>query len=145
MIGHDTNHFPPAVPGATVQVGPHTEIRNIPIDIQIDGLTDTDKEQLTMRFESDARHMYGFLTLKFGEDVAKQFKLVLTTANVPAFLEEKTVTPSTSQQVITPTSGKDGISKVTVAKVTSAIDENIVAGNIKKDVTILGVTGTYEG
>jgi hypothetical protein len=29
--------------------------------------------------------------------------------------------------------------------VTSAIDSDIVAGNIKKDVTILGVTGTYEG
>ena len=30
-------------------------------------------------------------------------------------------------------------------EVTAAIDSNIVAGNIKKDVEILGVTGTYEG
>ena len=30
-------------------------------------------------------------------------------------------------------------------EVTSAIDSNIQPGNIKKDVTILGVTGTYEG
>ena len=30
-------------------------------------------------------------------------------------------------------------------EVTASIDSNIVAGNIKKDVTILGVTGTYEG
>lgn len=30
-------------------------------------------------------------------------------------------------------------------EVTSNVDANIVAGNIKKDVTILGVTGTYEG
>ena len=30
-------------------------------------------------------------------------------------------------------------------EVTSAIDSNIQAENIKKDVTILGVTGTYEG
>lgn len=29
--------------------------------------------------------------------------------------------------------------------VPASIDENIVAGNIKKGVTILGVTGTYEG
>ena len=32
-----------------------------------------------------------------------------------------------------------------VLEVTSAIDSNIQPGNIKKDVTILGVTGTYEG
>lgn len=30
-------------------------------------------------------------------------------------------------------------------EITSAIDSNIQAENIKKDVTILGVTGTYEG
>lgn len=30
-------------------------------------------------------------------------------------------------------------------EVTASIDSNIVAGNIKKDVSILGVTGTYEG
>ena len=30
-------------------------------------------------------------------------------------------------------------------EITSTIDSNIQAGNIKKDVTILGVTGTYEG
>lgn len=60
-------------------------------------------------------------------------------------LQAKSVTPSTSQQVITPDTGKDGLSQVTIGAVTSAIDANIVAGNIKKDVSILGVTGTYEG
>ena len=30
-------------------------------------------------------------------------------------------------------------------EVTASVDSNIVAGNIKKDVIILGVTGTYEG
>ena len=34
---------------------------------------------------------------------------------------------------------------MTVNAVTSSIDSNITAGNIKKDVVILGVTGTYEG
>jgi hypothetical protein len=57
-------------------------------------------------------------------------------------LDAKTVNSSTSQQVIT--SDKDGLSSVTVNAVTSSIDGNIQAGNIKKDVTILGVTGTYE-
>lgn len=63
----------------------------------------------------------------------------------PYVLESKTVTPTTSQQTIQPTSGKDGLSQVVVDAVTSSIDANIQAGNIKKDIQILGVTGTYEG
>ena len=59
--------------------------------------------------------------------------------------EEITVDPTTSKQTKTPSKGKNAITKVTVNAVTSAIDANIVAGNIKKDVEILGVTGTYEG
>jgi len=52
------------------------------------------------------------------------------------------VTPSTSAQQITPTSPVDGYNEVNVAAVTSAIDANIVPGNIKDGVTILGVLGT---
>ena len=59
--------------------------------------------------------------------------------------ETKVITPTTSQQVITPSSGKNAITQATVQAVTSSIDNNIVAGNIKKDVQILGVMGTYEG
>ena len=59
--------------------------------------------------------------------------------------ETVNITPTTSQQIITPTSPKNGITQATVAAVTSNIDSNIIAGNIKKDVTILGVTGNYEG
>ena len=59
--------------------------------------------------------------------------------------EEITVNPTTSKQTKTPSKGHNAITKVTVNAVTSAIDENIVAGNIKKDVTILGVTGTCAG
>lgn len=60
----------------------------------------------------------------------------------PYTLDSKAVDPSTSQQVVT--SSADGLSSVTVNAVTSSIDSNIQADNIKKDVTILGVTGTYE-
>lgn len=60
-------------------------------------------------------------------------------------IDELNVTPSTSAQTITAPSGTDGYSPVNVAAVTSAIDANIVAENIKKDVEILGVTGSYEG
>lgn len=51
------------------------------------------------------------------------------------------ITPTTSQQSIS--SGY--ISGGTVQAVTASIDSNIQAGNIKKDVTVLGVTGTYDG
>lgn len=59
--------------------------------------------------------------------------------------ETKTITPTTSQQTISPSSGKNGITQVTVNAVTSAIDNNITAGNIKNGVSILGVTGNYSG
>ena len=55
------------------------------------------------------------------------------------------VTPSTSAQTITAPSGTDGYSPVNVSAVTSSIDANIVAGNIKNGVSILGVEGTYTG
>ena len=70
----------------------------------------------------------------------------VTSSITPApTLKDVTATPTTSQQTITAGSGYDGIGTVTVAAVTAAIDENIVAGNIKDGVTILGVTGTYTG
>ena len=59
--------------------------------------------------------------------------------------ETKTVIPRTYGQTLYPSTGKNGITQVTVDAVTSSIDSNIQAGNIKKDVSILGVTGTYEG
>ena len=58
--------------------------------------------------------------------------------------QDKTVTPTTSKQTITADSGKV-LGTVTVNAVTAAIDEDIVAANIKDGVTILGVTGSYTG
>lgn len=60
-------------------------------------------------------------------------------------LMNRTVTPTTSEQTITADDGYDALGTVTVEAVTAAIDANITAGNIKKDVQILGVTGSYEG
>lgn len=57
--------------------------------------------------------------------------------------ETKTVNPSTSNVTVTPSSNKY-LSGVTVNAVDNTIDNNIVASNIKKDVSILGVTGTYD-
>lgn len=60
-------------------------------------------------------------------------------------IESLNVTPTTSSQIITATGNVNGYSPVNVAGVTSAIDSNIKTSNIKKDVVILGVTGSYEG
>lgn len=60
--------------------------------------------------------------------------------NIP--FEERTVDPSTSDQIITPNSGYKAMTKVTVNKVTSAIDSNIKASNIITGKSILGVNGT---
>lgn len=64
--------------------------------------------------------------------------------NITADLTTLDVTPTTEAQNIKPTAPIDGYSEVNVSAVTAAIDENIVAGNIKKDVQILGVTGNFD-
>lgn len=73
----------------------------------------------------------------YAEQVTKEYP-------VPV-LETVPVTPTTSAQTITPSTDYDGIGQVNVSAVTSAIDANITAGNIKNGVTILGVTGTMSG
>jgi len=55
------------------------------------------------------------------------------------------VTPKTTQTVVTPEAGFNGMSKVTVEAVDRTIDANIIASNIKSGVTILNVTGNFEG
>lgn len=59
--------------------------------------------------------------------------------------EEIAVIPSTVKQVYTPSTGYNAITRVDVDAVTKSIDSNITAGNIKKNVTILGVVGNYGG
>ena len=73
---------------------------------------------------------------------SKAVALLRTVIGSNVELEEVSVSPATTQVVETPAEGK-AFSKVTVAAVTSSIDENIVAENIKSGVTILGVEGTY--
>lgn len=55
-------------------------------------------------------------------------------------LQSKSVTPTKNGMTVVPDSGYDGLSQVTVEG-----DSDLVPGNIKKDVTVFGVTGTFEG
>ena len=59
-------------------------------------------------------------------------------------MQDKTITPSTSKQEITADDGYTGIGTATVEAVTSAIDSNIKATNIRTGVSILGVQGNLE-
>lgn len=53
--------------------------------------------------------------------------------------QEKSVTPSASTKYVTADSTYTGLSKVTVLG-----DSDLKASNIKKGVTIFGITGTFE-
>ena len=115
------------------------------------------------------------------DDIIAQIQTALEgKASAAPTLQEKTVTPSTSAQTVTPDSGYDGLSEVTVAAIPSSYvkptttktattytpttsnqtiaagtycsgaqtikgDSNLVAGNIKKGVSLFGLTGTHEG
>ncbi len=59
-------------------------------------------------------------------------------------LQEKTIDPKTTIQYIIADTGYNGLSKVKVNAVTSSIDSDIKAANIKKGINILGVVGTLE-
>ncbi len=66
--------------------------------------------------------------------------IIKTYAQIAGALNN-TFTPTTTDQLIA--SNGTGFYLVGVAKV--AGDANLIAGNIKKDIPIFGVTGTYEG
>ena len=79
-----------------------------------------------------------------GKETTKVVINGVATFELPKVLEEKTVTPTTTNQEILPEEGIDGFSKIDVKAVTNSIDSNIIPENIKKDTIILGVTGTLE-
>ena len=58
--------------------------------------------------------------------------------------QSKTITPKTIVQNIVPDAEFDGLSSVNVLAVTSAIDNNIKAENIRQGVSILGVLGSLK-
>ena len=65
----------------------------------------------------------------------KSIPAAVTQPNKPAIATKK-------ETIITPDKGYDGMAKVTIAGVTSDVDENITPENIAEGVTILGTKGT---
>lgn len=68
----------------------------------------------------------------------------ITAVDIPAETEDLEVTPSTSQQVFHHDEYNTYYDTVTVDAVTADIDANIVAGNILRGVSILGVEGVLD-
>ena len=73
---------------------------------------------------------------------SSQLATDIATISTGSTIDSLTITPTTSQQTITASGGTDGYSPITVNAVTSAIDANIQALNIKDGVSILGVSGS---
>ena len=71
-----------------------------------------------------------------------KIKVPVTVLRIEPTTQAKTVEPTIEKQVITPDEGIFALSSITVNPVTSEIDENIKAENIKEGVSILGVDGT---
>ena len=68
----------------------------------------------------------------------------ITVKAIDILLQEKEVTPIVEEQTITPDSEYDGLSQVIIKAVDNTIDENIKSENIKKGISILGVSGNVE-
>lgn len=121
------------VESVTSSIDSNIQASNIKDGVTILGVTGTLEEGITPMGQLE-------ITENGVRDVT-QYASVNVSVETPS--QEKTVTPTTSQQEITPDTDYL-LSKVTVNAVTSAIDSNIQAGNIKDGVTILGVEGTLQ-
>ena len=78
------------------------------------------------------------------QNIKKGVNILGVNGNYEPPLESITASLSTSStQVLTPNSNYYGLGSVTVPKVTASIDDHIKPENIKRNVEILGIIGTY--
>ena len=121
----------------TLSVTPTTSAQSITPESPVDGYSQVSVSAVTSAIDNNIT----------AGNIKKDVQILGVTGDYDPQpnLETLSVTPTTSAQSITPESPVDGYSSVSVTAVTAAIDENIVPGNIKSGVTILGVEGTYTG
>lgn len=127
------DNYPPLT---TLSVSPTTSLQVKTPESPYHGFTEVSIDPVTRYIDSNIQP----------ENIRRDVTILGVTGTfVVDKLQAKTVDPQPYQQIVTYDSSEaDGLSSVTVNAVTSSVDENIQAGNIKKDVTILGVTGDYD-
>jgi hypothetical protein len=138
ILGVEGTYVPPAPSLQNKSVTPTTSVQEISADSNYDGLGVVSVAGVTSSIDPNI----------VSGNIKKDVEILGVTGTLDGAsptLQNKSVTPTTSEQEISADSGYDGLGVVSVAGVTSSIDPNITSGNIKKDVNILGVTGTFEG
>ena len=122
-----------------VVVQPKTVEQIITPSEEYDGLSQVKIEAVTRTIDSSIQPE----NIKKGVEI---LGVIGTIEDKPAepVLQSKIIEPSIGKQIVNADSGYDGLRQVTVNEVTSKIDSNIKADNIKQGVSILGVQGTLE-
>lgn len=120
-------------------ISPTTYTQEVISDSAYDGLSKVKINAVDSSIDSDIKP----------ENIKKGVEILGVIGNAESgsaepVLQSKSVEPSTGKQIITADSGYDGLGQVTVNAVTSRIDSNIKADNIKQGVSILGVEGNLE-
>lgn len=113
----------------SITINPKTTIQEITPDEGIDAFSSITVNPVTNEIDSNIKP----------ENIVKDVTILGITGTVEYITDNLNINPSITKQTFNPP--HDGFGKVVVAPVTSNIDENITAENIRNGVTILGVTG----
>lgn len=137
--GGTDGYSPITVNAVTASIDANIQASNIKSGVSILGVsgsvTELNGETRTEQLDSTSGNTYTPTT----------GKNAITSITVTPKNYARTVAPQTTQSIWAVPSGYSGHGNITVSPVTSAIDANIQASNIKSGVTILGVTGNYGG
>ena len=133
--------LPNATPEPILQeknIVPTTSEQIIEPDNDYDGFSKVIVSGVTSSIDSDIK----------SNNIRKGINILGVTGTMEEYVEpklqNKSATPTTSNQTITPDSSYDGLSSVSIEAVTSSIDSNIKAENIRSGVSILGIDGSLE-